>query len=104
MLRGGCPNQGSFAPFVSSAGCPSIFDLIEGVGPFLSYHTAQAGGMKTLFRIDESKENLVTSFGSARLVQNLDGRFELRGGSQADRIEAHEWVSMFLHEVAVRQN
>jgi hypothetical protein len=85
-------------------GVLQYLDLFEGVRPFLSYHTAQDGGMKTLFRIEESKENLVASFGSARLVQNLDGRFELRGGSQADRIEAHEWVSMFLHEVAVRQN
>jgi len=37
-------------------------------------------------------------FGDARLVKKLDGKIELLGGSRADRAEAAEWCSLFLHE------
>ena len=33
-------------------------------------------------------------FGDARLVKSLDGRIELRGGSQEDRRAAREWCSL----------
>jgi hypothetical protein len=44
---------------------------------------------------------IVAAFGSARLVKRLDSRFELRGGSEQDRAEAREWISLFLHEALV---
>ena len=44
---------------------------------------------------------LVAAFGEATLVK-IDGRLELRGGTMADRIEALEWVSLFLPEEAPR--
>lgn len=44
---------------------------------------------------------IVAAFGAARLVKRLDCRFELRGGSERDRAEAREWISLFLHEAVV---
>lgn len=43
----------------------------------------------------------VASFGAARLVKKLNGRFELVGGTDEDRTAAKEWVSMFLHEATI---
>jgi len=40
----------------------------------------------------------IAVFGGARLVKTLDGKLELRGGMDADRIEAKQWCSLFLHE------
>jgi len=40
---------------------------------------------------------LIASFGEARLVRYLNGKFELRGGTETDRSEAKEWCSLFLH-------
>jgi len=40
---------------------------------------------------------LIASFGDARLVKYLHGKFELRGGTDADRAQAREWCSLFLH-------
>jgi len=48
-----------------------------------------------LFR-DEG--DLIALFGNARLVKRLNGKFELLGGNDADRAEAKEWCSLFLHE------
>lgn len=35
------------------------------------------------------------TFGAARLVRHLDGRFELIGGTPADHATAREWCSLF---------
>lgn len=45
---------------------------------------------------------VIAGFGTARLVRYLDGKYELQGGSRDDRIAAHEWISLFCHEVVVR--
>ena len=50
---------------------------------------------------EETVETLIATFGTAKLVQCMNGRFELRGGNQNDLIEAREWVSMFMPEVTV---
>lgn len=44
---------------------------------------------------------LIAGFGDARLVKKLSGKFELLGGSDADRTAAKEWCSLFLHEAVV---
>ena len=62
------------------------------------------GGMKLLFKLEERTEDLVASFGAARLVRSPQGRFEVRGGSETDRILAREWVLMFLQDTVVRWN
>ena len=45
---------------------------------------------------DEGK--LIASWGEARLIKFLNGKWELRGGSENDRAEAKEWISLFWHE------
>ena len=44
---------------------------------------------------------LIASWDEARLIKYLNGRTELRGGSDQDRAEAREWISMFWHEAVV---
>ena len=44
---------------------------------------------------------VVASWGEAQLIKYLDGRTELRGGSEQDRAEAREWISLFWHEAVV---
>ena len=44
---------------------------------------------------------VVASWGEARLIRYLDGKSELRGGSEKDRAEAREWISMFWHEAVM---
>ena len=41
-------------------------------------------------------------FGGAVLVRRPSGRYELRGGSRMDRIQAFEWISMFLQDAVPR--
>jgi len=45
--------------------------------------------------------NLVACFGQARLLNRADGRMELQGGSEADRTDAKEWISLFMHEAVL---
>ena len=78
--------------------------LSRSLGRFLTDPRAQDARMKNIFRPEARNETLVARFGEARLVCTLQGRIELRDGSRSDRIEAREWVSMFLHDVAVREN
>lgn len=44
---------------------------------------------------------LVAVFGSASLYRVAGRRWELRGGTPAERAEAREWISLFLPEAAV---
>jgi hypothetical protein len=45
----------------------------------------------------------IASFGQARLVKYLDGKYKLCGGSREDRLAAKEWISMFCHDIVVRE-
>lgn len=62
--------------------------------------------MKTLVNgMNEPRHwNHIASFGKARLVTNATGRVELLGGSPADRAEAQEWMSLFLHDAVLRNS
>jgi hypothetical protein len=44
---------------------------------------------------------VVASWGEAQLIKYLDGKTELRGGSDQDRAEAREWMSIFWPEAVV---
>jgi hypothetical protein len=46
----------------------------------------------------------VAAWGEAQLIKYLDGKTELRGGSDQDRAEAREWMSLFWHEGVVSRN
>jgi len=61
--------------------------------------------MKTLVNgLNEPRYwNLIARFGQAKLVSRADGRMELQGGSESDRGDAREWISLFLHDAIVAQ-
>jgi len=42
--------------------------------------------------------DLIAGFGEANLFKYLNGKFELRGGTAADRAEAKAWCSLFVRE------
>jgi hypothetical protein len=44
---------------------------------------------------------VVAAWGEAQLIKHLDGKCELRGGSDQDRLAAQEWMSMFWYEAVV---
>jgi len=46
---------------------------------------------------------LMASWGEARLINYLDGKLVLKGGSKEDRIAAREWISLFLNNAVVRK-
>jgi len=46
---------------------------------------------------------VLASFGQAQLIKYLDGKLELKGGSEEDLIAAHEWISMFFKEALAWQ-
>jgi hypothetical protein len=53
------------------------------------------------FSLFKDEGEAVASWGEARLIRYLDGKTELRGGSDQDRAEAREWMSLFWHEAVV---
>jgi hypothetical protein len=57
---------------------------------------------KNLDWIRPMEEQLVASFGDARLVRQLDGKMELKGGTPEDHTAAKEWISLFMHEAVPR--
>jgi hypothetical protein len=44
-----------------------------------------------------NREQLIATFGGAELIK-MDEAMVLRGGSSSDRLEALEWISLFLPE------
>ncbi|HXA44935.1 MAG TPA: hypothetical protein VNZ25_05475 [Candidatus Angelobacter sp.] len=42
---------------------------------------------------------IINHFGNALLVQRINGKHELVGGSDGDYTAAKEWVSLFAHEI-----
>ena len=46
-------------------------------------------------------QGVVAFWGEAKLVEHLDGKLELMGGSKEDRGEVREWISLFWHEAVV---
>ena len=72
------------------------------LGQALSVCLHETSRMKNLLLLRwNGSARLVARFGSARLIRNKSGRFELRGGSKSEHLEAREWASLFLHEAAV---
>ena len=56
--------------------------------------------LKHLWLQQETEHQVLAIFGDARLVRKLDGRMELRGGSDRDREEAQQWIERFMRPAA----
>ncbi len=46
---------------------------------------------------------MVAYFGDAKLFNRLDGKLELRRGSDEDQATAREWMSRFMHGAGHRE-
>jgi hypothetical protein len=71
------------------------------ITPYLSDPTSYRSHMTNEITLEEPTELLVATFGRARLVQTPARRFELRGGTLADLIDAREWASLFMPEITI---
>jgi hypothetical protein len=71
--------------------CPT---LIANVGDMKIKHLVEAPAAR--------RGNVVACFGGAALIRGRKGRWTLEGGSRNDRLEAQEWISLFLHEAVVK--
>ena len=58
---------------------------------------------RLFYPLFKDEGEVIASWGQARLIKYLDGKVELKGGSKEDRIEAREWISMFLNDSVVRE-
>ena len=45
------------------------------------------------------RSQIIQQFGQAILIKLTNGQHELIGGSDSDRTDAFEWVSLFAHEI-----
>lgn len=52
--------------------------------------------------LKRTEGEVIACFGRARLIRKANSHFEVQGGSAEDHTEAKQWVSLFLHEAAVR--
>jgi hypothetical protein len=60
-----------------------------------------------LMQLEATSENqgtVIACFGNAALIKKPEGSHVLAGGSRDDRSDAREWISLFMHEVVVRDN
>lgn len=70
-------------------------------GRHLSKWVVQPARMRLRYlfpELDRQDGQTIATFGRARLVKRWDAGFDLIGGTDADRREAQEWISLFLHE------
>jgi len=37
----------------------------------------------------------IASFGDAQIVKHLDGKLEIRGGTEQEKTQAHDWMKQF---------
>lgn len=71
---------------------------LDPLGPPLSNAQAQDGRMKRQSHDIHAPppEELVATFGEARLVKTVEGKIALRGGSAEEQAQAREWMERFL--------
>ena len=53
--------------------------------------------------IRRNTDEVVAVFGQAKLVRRLDGKTELRGGTDQERVAAKEWTALFWREVVLEK-
>lgn len=80
----------------SQAGCAAL----RRVTPYLSDPVRQDARMMNRIAC-EPVELLVATFGRGQLVRTANGRYEMRGGTLSDLLEAREWTSLFLPEATL---
>jgi len=69
----------------------------------MSYPPCHYGRMKNQIMqwLAAKTEPVITTFGSARLVEKSRSQVVLHGGTPGDRTAAKEWVSLFMPEAVL---
>jgi hypothetical protein len=49
-------------------------------------------------------QEVIARFGQAALIKQPNGTWQLKGGSEDDRLSAREWISLFLHEAVPQRS
>ena len=61
--------------------------------------------MKHFFpEFNKTEGEVIASWGKAKLIKTLDGKYELVGGAKEDLKAAHEWISLFLPNAVIREH
>ena len=76
--------------------------IVRVVPQSLSHRSCYGPGMRR-YPDDSDPGTLLASFGEARLIQQLDTRFELVRGTEADRTAATDWLRRSLPEARLGQ-
>lgn len=45
---------------------------------------------------EQEREELIAGFGGAEIIKHLDGKLEIRGGTEQEKTQTHEWMKQFL--------
>jgi hypothetical protein len=48
-------------------------------------------------------QEVIARFGKAALIKQQNGTWQLKGGSEEDRLSAREWISLFMHEAVLNR-
>ena len=64
----------------------------------MSDRSRNTRAMKQLLSMWANTGEVLANFGAATLRRHRDGRYELHGGSPAERADALEWTSLFQHD------
>ncbi len=71
---------------------------MSNLGLPLSKAPAQNGCMRNRYYDNAAPphDELIASFGGAQIRKHLDGRLEIRGGTESERTQARDWIERFL--------
>ena len=50
-----------------------------------------------LGRPERDQEEVIATFGGAQTIKYLDGTLEIKGGTEAEKAQAHSWMKQFLN-------
>jgi hypothetical protein len=53
--------------------------------------------------LKKAEGEVIASWGEAKLIKTLDGKYELVGGSKEDLKAAREWISIFVSDDVIRE-
>jgi hypothetical protein len=58
--------------------------------------------LKTHDETQARGHEVIARFGEAALIKQSNGTWQLKGGSEEDRLSAREWISLFMHEAVLQ--
>lgn len=67
------------------------------VGLYLSNAGCYVDRMKhNWLNAERDREEVMATFGGAQIIKYLDGKLEIKGGTEGEKAQAHAWMKQFL--------